>query len=178
MSVKRFVPRWFAVMILASLAVVGYGLTHPHSRPEPTTEPIVAGPNDLVDAMWLDRAPETSLDPWKAYIFTPENFGLSIDAKSSYKLVLELFEFKADSKKIGFHFPHDSRRINGVGYKVEKLKKPTKHFDTQLTIDSDPQNNNQTSIYYTGPDFRSASHLPELLRQTLESQHLLEYLPE
>lgn len=178
MSVKRIIPRWFAVMILASLAIVGYGISHPQTRPEPVNEPIVAGPNDLLDCMWLDQAPQMADDPWKAYLFTPENFGLNIDAHSSYKLVLELFEFKADSKAITYKFPHPPARKGKTTYKIERLKKPTKYFDTQLTIDNDPQNEGKTSIYFTGPDFRSASQLPEALRQTLESQHLLEYLPE
>ena len=178
MSVKRFIPRWFAVMILASMAIVGYGVNHPQTRPETVSEPIVAGPNDLIDTMWLDKAPQMAEDPWKAYIFTPENFGLNIDAKSSYKLVLELFEFKADSKTITYHFPHPPSRRGKAAYKIEKLKKPTKQFDTQLTIENDPQNGGQTSVYFTGPDFRSASQLPEVVRESLERQHLLEYLPE
>jgi len=175
MSVKRLVPRWFAVMILASMAIIGYGVTQPNTTPD--RDPVVSHPRELVDVLWLDREPGMTTDPWKAYIFTPENIGINIDAASSYKLTLEFFEFKADAKKIGFRFPHDSRSPSS-GYKVEKMKKPTKYFDTQLTIDADPQNGGTQKVYYTGPDFRSASRLPQALLESLERQGLLEYLPE
>ena len=175
MSVKRLVPRWFAVMILASLAIIGYGVSQPNETQ--TREPGVAHPRELVDVVWLDRDPGMTTDPWKAYIFTPENIGIAIDAASSYKLTLEFFEFKADAKKIGFRFPHDNRNPS-AGYKIEKMKKPTKYFDTTLTIESDPQNGGQQTVYYTGRDFRSASRMAQVLLETLERQHLMEFLPE
>lgn len=176
MSVKRLVPRWFAVMILASLAIIGYGVTQP-STTTGKSDPVVTHPRELVDVLWLDREPGMTTDPWKAYIFTPENIGISIDAASSYKLTLEFFEFKADAKKIAFRFPHDNRAPSSP-YKVEKMKKPSKYFDTTLTLEADPQNGGAQKVFYTGPDFRSASRLPHSVLETLEKQHLLEYLPE
>lgn len=174
MSVKRLVPRWFAVMILASLAIIGYGVTQPTTT---SSDPGVSHPRELVDVLWLDREPGMTTDPWKAYIFTPENIGIHIDAASSYKLTLEFFEFKADAKKISFSFPHDNRKPSSA-YKIEKMKKPNKYFDTQLTLEADPQNGGTQKIYYTGPDFRSASSLPHSVLESLERQGLLEYLPE
>lgn len=159
----KLIPRWFACMVLASMAVVTYGTLS--LKPAEEAAPLN---RELYDALWIDRYPEMAHDKWKAYLFTADNVGLSIDAASAFKLTLEVFEFKADKKSITYHFPHDSRRAR-CNYSIEKLKKPTSHFDTQLTVENDPQNGGQTKVYFTGPEFRSAETLPPHLRQAVEA---------
>lgn len=159
----KLIPRWFAVMIAISLAVVAYGTLQIGPTEQATPQQ-----SQLYDVLWLDKYPEVSHDSWKAYVYSSDNVGISIDAASSFKLTLELFEFKADSKQLRFHFPHDGRKAN-CSYKIEKLKKPTRHFDTKLTVEKDPQNDGQTKEYFTGPEFRSFEALPEHFRSTLKA---------
>ena len=168
----RFIPRWFAAMILASLAIVIYGLNQPQQH---TSEPGTQT-KELYDVLWLDQYPEMQHDKWKAYLFTSDNVGLNIDAASAFKLTLEIFEFKAQNGKLSYHFPHDGRRAT-CGFRIEKMKKPTRHFDTQLILDADPQSGSQPKTYFTGPEFRSAATLPEHIRQGLENYNLIKYLP-
>ncbi|MBI3928329.1 MAG: hypothetical protein HY319_22485 [Armatimonadetes bacterium] len=170
-NIAQLFPRWFAVMIAISVAVIAYGTL----QVEPADEAPAPLQHELFDVLWLDKYPEMSHEKWKAYFFSSDNVGISIDAQSAFKLTLELFEFKAESKKIRFHFPHDGRKAQ-CGYTIEKLKKPTRHFDTKLIVENDPQNAGQTKEYFTGPEFRSAATLPENLRQTLEAHEVLSRL--
>ncbi len=162
---SKLLPRWFAALLAFSVAVVIYGTMemswHQNSQPR-------INPAKLYDTIWLDKYPEMSHEPWKAYIFTSDNVGIHIDAASSFKLTLELFEFKADNSKLRFHFPHDGRRAHS-SYRIEKLKKPTRHFDTKLVIEQDPQNGGQLKEYYTGPEFRSKQNLPEPFKSYLKA---------
>lgn len=170
MTQKNLIPAWFKALIVASLLIVGYGLTHPSSDVSPKMS---AAANNLNDVLWIDKYPQVQHDTWKAYTFTSDNIGINIDAHSAFKLTLEIFEFKADKSKITLHFPHDGLRASCT-YKIEKLKKPTKHFDTQLTIDNDPKAGGQTHIYYTGPDFRSLQTMPTEIREAIESNSVIQ----
>lgn len=178
MTHKSLVPNWFKGLIVTSMIVTGYGLTHPAVQtpaPAPVAESAVAAPmaSDLYDILWIDKYPTDPTDTWKAYLYTSDNIGLSVDAFSAFKLTLEVFEFKADKTRIGFHFPHDKRRAQ-CAYKIEKMKKPNKHFDTQLTVENDPQFNGVTHVYYTGPEFRSIDTMPEEIRASLESNQVIQ----
>lgn len=170
-QVRRLVPGWFATMIVASAAICMYGLSQPQLPDEQPQAPAVAvedqAAKDIYDVLWLDKYPETSTDQFKAYSFTSDNVGLTMDFHSAYKLTLELFEFKASNTEIQYNFPHSGTRAK-VPYKVEKLKKPTKYFDTQLTIDNDPANGGKTKVYFTGPSFRSLHNLPSPIQEQME----------
>ena len=169
MTQKSLIPAWFKALIVVSLLIVGFGLTHPSRN---TSEKVGPMANDLLDVLWMDKYPEMQHDTWKAYLFTSDNVGVNIDAHSAFKLTLEIFEFKGDKAKLTFHFPHDGRRAASA-YKIEKLKKPTKHFDTQLTVESDPQAGGQAHIYYTGPEFRSLQTMPTEIREALEGNQIV-----
>ena len=176
-KVRRLVPGWFATMIVASAAVCMYGLSQPQLPADqaPTALVETQAAKDLYDVLWLDKYPEMQSDTFKAYSFTSDNVGITMDFHSAYKLTLELFEFKANNTNISYHFPHSGTKAN-VTYKVEKLKKPTKRFDTQLTIDNDPANGGKTSVYFTGPDFRSLHDLPSPIQEQIERSGALEQL--
>lgn len=169
-GLSRYLPRWFAVMVVASCLVVGYGVSQLTCQTQ--VQPLN---RELYDVIWIDKYPEMTNDTWNAYMFTADNVGLSIDAHSAYKITLEVFEFKATKDKLKFHFPHDSRRSDSK-YSIERLKKPTKHFDTKLTVTADPQQGGQSYEYFTGPDFRSADQLPQLVKEAAEPSGFLKYL--
>lgn len=169
-GLSRYLPRWFAVMVAASLMIVSYGFSQLDC--DKKVQPLN---RELYEVIWIDKYPEMTQDKWNAYMFTNDNVGLSIDAHSAYKITLEIFEFKASKDKLRFHFPHDSRRGNSK-FTIEKLKKPTKHFDTKLTLGTDPQQNGETRVYFTGPDFRSASSLPNPVQEALEPTGFLKHL--
>jgi len=172
---RPLVPRWFAVMLAASVAIVLLGITRPETdhqaAPEPQLAPAAAG--DLAECVWLDRLPEDPYEPFQVYYFTEEGGRVGINAKadSAFRILLEIFEFidLADQGRLQFYFPHDRRKPAST-YTIEKMKKPTAYFDTQLTLESDPQNGGKKKVYFTGPEFRAdndGSALPEHLRQAL-----------
>ncbi len=165
-------------MIVGSAAICLYGLSQP--KVTQTSTPATAAvetqnSRELLDVLWLDRYPEMASDTFKAYSFTSDNVGIAMDFHSAYKLTLELFEFKASSSHLTFHFPHDSRKAK-VSYKIEKLKKPTKHFDISLTVENDPANQGKTTTYYSGPNFRSLHELPSPIAEQIERSGALEQL--
>jgi hypothetical protein len=176
-QVRRFVPGWFAAMIVGSAAICLVGISRPPvSNPTaPSSQVEVQNNKELYDVLWLDRYPEMASDTFHAYSFTSDNIGLTMDFHSAYKLTLELFEFKANNSQITFHFPHDARRAK-VNYKIEKLKKPTRHFDVSLTVENDPFNSGATKTYYSGPNFRSLQTLPSPIREQLERSGALRQL--
>ena len=179
-QVRKLVPGWFATMIVASAAVCLVGLSRPEisggaQAPAAVDTVDALAAKDLYDVLWLDKYPEMASDKFKAYSFTSDNVGITMDFHSAYKLTLELFEFKATNTNISYHFPHSGTKAN-VTYKVEKLKKPTKRFDTQLTVDNDPANGGKTSIYFTGPDFRSLHDLPSPIQEQIERSGALQQL--
>lgn len=162
---RPLIPSWFLAMIVASLLISVVG-TFREIGPGQQSE--IAN-KDLYDVIWIDSYPEVSSDTWNGYLFSSDNVGISVQAASAYKLTLEVFEFKASGASLGFHFPHDSRRVSS-NYSIEKLKKPTKHFDTQLTLTADPQKGGKNSVYFTGPEFRSLASCPESVREALEAR--------
>ena len=83
-------------------------------------------------------------------------------AASAYKRTLEIFELKLDGSTMSFHFPHDGRRSTCT-FTIEKLKKPTRQFDTQLTLSADPQKGGKSSVYFTGPELRSVGNVQAAL---------------
>lgn len=176
-KVRTLVPGWFATMIVASAAVCMYGLTRPQLPADqaPTAVVETQAAKDIYDQLWLDKYPEMQSDTFRAYNFTSDNIGIAFDFHSAFKVTLELFEFKASNTQIQYHFPHDGRKAK-VNYKVEKLKKPTKHFDVSLTIENDPANNGQTTVYYSGPNFRSLHDLPGPIQERIERSGALQQL--
>ena len=175
-QVRRLVPGWFAAMMAASAAICVIGLSQPQ-LPVDQTAPVAAvdtqAAKDLYDVVWVDKYPEMASDKFRGYTFSSDNIGVALDFHSAYKVTLEVFEFKASNTNITYHFPHSGTRAN-VAYKVEKLKKPTKHFDTQLTIDNDPANGGKTSVYFTGPNLRSMHDLPSPIQEQIERSGILE----
>lgn len=161
---RPLIPSWFLAMIVASLLVTVVGTFREigPSAPQPQNK-------DLYDVFWLDNYPEVSSDTWNGYLYTSDNVGINVQAASAYKLTLEVFEFKISGGSLGFHFPHDSRRSTS-NFTIEKLKKPTKHFDTQLTLATDPQKGGKNGVYFTGPEFRSLATMPSVVRQALQAQ--------
>ncbi|MCE7875277.1 hypothetical protein DYH09_33610 [bacterium CPR1] len=158
---RPLIPSWFAAMIMASLILTVFG-TIRQVGPGHETQ----NPRELLDVLWIDSYPEVTSDTWNAYIFSSDNVGISIQAASAYKLTLELFEFKPSNTALSFHFPHDARRSTS-NYAIEKMKKPTKHFDTQLSLSADPQKQGKSSVYFTGPEFRSLDTMPAPVREAL-----------
>jgi hypothetical protein len=176
-GISRLVPRWLAVLLVAAwgliLACAVGGPPGPRAADVGTQSEVAAG-IPLNEVLWIDRVPEKEKDAFKAYLFTDDNVGISIDGLSVFKLVIEIFEFKADKTKLSFHFPHDRRRAS-CPYTLEKLKKPTKYFDVQLTITNDPQNGGVTHDYFSGPDFRQGGQMPTLVRQGLDASGAAQY---
>lgn len=156
-SFFRYTPNWFKAMLVCSLAVVVYGVGHLES------EKVEVAPqaDALLDTLWLDRVPEMMHDSWKGYLFTSDNVGLNIQAASSFKITLEVFEFQLKKGNLKWHFPHDGSKSQ-TKFTIEKLKKPTKHFDRQLTIENDPRNEGKTTIYFTGPEFANGATIDRM----------------
>ncbi|MEW6281526.1 MAG: hypothetical protein AB1758_23150 [Candidatus Eremiobacterota bacterium] len=170
---RPLLPAWFAAMIVASLLITVAGTLRSIQPASPDEAVSGAAPADLLDVIWIDSYPEVTSDTWNAYLYSSDNVGIFIHAHSAYKLTLELFEFKAGDSAISFHFPHDGRRGKS-NFSIEKMKKPTKHFDTQLTLAADPQNQGKNTVYFTGPEFRSLSTLPAPVRQALLNGPVME----
>lgn len=153
----QYIPNWFKGMVITSLVVVCYGIGNLNTESAAPTPQS----SELLETLWLDSVPEMMHDSWKGYLFTTDNVGLSIDAASSFRITLEIFEFQLKKNTIRWHFPHDGSKVN-TKYTIEKLKKPTKHFDRQLTVENDPKNDGKTSVYFTGPDFANGATIERL----------------
>ncbi|MGI5843893.1 MAG: hypothetical protein ACOX9B_06950 [Candidatus Xenobium sp.] len=175
MNSRPLVPRWFAVMLAASVAIVLLGITRPETHRQAVPEPQLASAaaDGLAECVWLDRLPEDPYEPFQLYYFTEEGgrVGLNAKADSAFRILLEVFEFidLPDQGRLQFYFPHDRSKPAST-YTIEKLKKPTAYFDTKLTLDNDPRNGGKKKVYFTGPEFRADSDgrtLPEHLRQVL-----------
>jgi hypothetical protein len=180
-NVLTYMPTWFRVMVVASVAVITYGIGNLGETCPSNAGPQAAESNEvdiaaheIHDSLWLDRVPEMMHDSWNGYIFTPDNVGLAIQADSAFKLTLEIFEFQLRKGNIRWHFPHDGKKAD-TKFTIEKLKKPTKHFDRQLTIENDPKNGGQTKVYFTGPEFANAETIESLAPGA--SARLSGYLP-
>lgn len=156
-NVYKYVPNWFKAMLVASMAVVVYGM----GNLETESADITPQKSEILETLWLDRVPEMMHDNWKGYLFTADNVGLNITAESAFKITLEIFEFQLKKNTIRWHFPHDGSK-SSTKYTIEKLKKPTKHFDRQLTIENDPKNGGQKTVYFTGPEFANGANIERL----------------
>ena len=166
-SFFQYIPTWFKVMLVASVAVVGYGM----GQLESEAVEVTPQKSELFETLWLDRVPEMMHDSWNGYLFTTDNVGLNIQAASSFKITIEIFEFQLKKNTLKWHFPHDGSKTK-TKISIEKLKKPTKHFDKQLTIENDPKNGGKDKVYFTGPDFANGATIDRLApgaRQQLEA---------
>lgn len=159
----QYVPSWFKVMLVCSVAVVTYGLGNLKSE----NVEVTPMKGEILETLWIDRLPEMMHDSWQGYLFTSDNVGLNIQAASSFKITLEIFEFQIRKNTVRWHFPHDGSKTKTT-FKVEKLKKPTKHFDRQLTIENDPKNGGETKVYFTGPEFANGANIEKLAPGALE----------
>lgn len=174
----NYLPNWFKLLVVSSLAIVTYGIGHLGdssdlgAMPANDAQPMA---HEIQETLWLDRVPEMMHDSWQGYIFTTDNVGLSVQAESSFKLTLEIFEFQLRKDSIRWHFPHDGKKAE-TKYSIERLKKPTKHFDRQLTIQNDPKNGGETKVYFTGPEFASGAGGMERLLPSASST-LSNYTP-
>lgn len=158
----RYIPPWFAVLLVLSVAVVTVGLQQSGE----------IGPQQrLVDVIWVDHIPEDPSESFKACYFGVDNYGVMLDAPTCYKLVFEIFEFKQSAKKLNYTLPH-SGKSHASAYVIEKLEAPTEHFDTRLIIKKDPNNGYKQGVYYTGPELRSHETLPTTLKSALEHRRL------
>lgn len=170
-----YIPTWFRVLLVASVAVTVYGignLSEIACPGESTTACKDVAPlaHELNDTLWLDKYPEMMHDKWSGYIFSSDNVGLNIHAESAFKLTLEIFEFQIRKSNLRWHFPHDGKKAD-TKFTIERLKKPTKHFDRQLTIENDPKNGGATKVYFTGPEFGNAETIEKLAPGALTRLH-------
>lgn len=160
----RYIPTWFRVMLVASVALVGYGLSHLEDAPTAEVSPMAGS---ITDTLWVDKLPEVMHDSWKGYLFTSDNVGLNVHADSAFRMTLELFEFQARKGQLRWHFPHDGLKAK-TKFTIEKLKKPTEHFDRKLTLHNDPRNNGETTEYFTGPDLANVDTIERLAPGALD----------
>lgn len=163
-----YLPGWFRLLAITSLAIVTYGLSTATEKETASSPDLSPQASELLETLWLDRVPEMMHDSWQGYLFTPDNVGLSIKAESAFKLTLEIFEFQLRKNTIRWHFPHDGTKTQ-TQYTIEKLKKPTKHFDRQLTIENDPKNDGKTKVYFTGPEFANSETIERLAPGALQA---------
>ena len=101
----------------------------------------------------MDRRPAHPKEAYQACFFGSEGWGYTLDAASSYKMVVEIFQFGEDARTINYLFHHDNRKPS-TAYRLERLNPPTHDFDTRLTLFQDPNNQGRKSTYYTGPNLR------------------------
>lgn len=155
MSKRSLAPRWFMAMVAASAALVIYGTTQerlaptPPSAPAPTSQIV-----PLHDQLWLDSIPENSWDSFQMYVFLKKGHkvGLHVQAHSTFKQTLEVFEYKDKAGgDLFFYFPHDQRKAQ-TKYSIIPLREPQGPFTCKLRLEQDPQNGGQPHIFYSGPE--------------------------
>ena len=158
---RNLVPRWFAALAAVSLTVVSYGAWQSFNAPsevkESAAETVQAAEETLdqkitlQDYFWLDNVPEDAYTPFNAYVFS-DGMGVSVQFASSFKMLVELFEYRADNTAIKFNFMHDGRTAKS-DYSITAYTNPKYPFlKAQLTLKNDPQAKGSTHVYYTGPD--------------------------
>ena len=108
MNPRPLVPRWFAVMLAASLAIILLGLFQPRAAeaPAPEENATLTAAAPLAECMWLDRLPEDPYEPFQVYYFTEEGgrIGLNAKADSAFR-VLRVFGMDSDQGRIQFLSP-------------------------------------------------------------------------
>ena len=179
---RSLMPKWFAAMTAASVAVVAYGTWQSFTAADNSdlgqdqtaaVEEINAPAKDITlkDYFWIDAVPDNAYTPFNAYVFT-DGIGINSQFASSFKVLLEIFEFRNTKDKVNFEFPHDNRSAKS-SYTITAYKNPKYPFLTaQLTLASDPQANGKEKAYYTGPDLHLDSQgctLPASLQDALIS---------
>ncbi|MDO5296265.1 MAG: hypothetical protein Q4F00_06450 [bacterium] len=177
---RSLMPKWFAAMTAASVAVVAYGtwqsftaqdnLQTEELKPAATQE--ISAPAKeitLKDYFWIDAVPDNAYTPFNAYVFT-DGIGINSQFASSFKVLLEIFEYRHTKDKVSFEFPHDNRSAKS-SYTITAYKNPKYPFLTaQLTLAGDPQNGGKEKAYFTGPDLHLESQgyaLPAPLQNAL-----------
>jgi hypothetical protein len=161
-NLTRYIPGWFAALIALSILITLVGIDRDHHlQPQ----------QRLVDLIWLDHLPEHPSEPFKAYYFGVDDYGVMLEAQSAYKLIFEIFEFQQSEKNLNYNLLHRNKS-HTTDYIIEKMDQPTDHFDTKLIIRKDPNNRHRKSVYFTGPEFRSHDTLPAVLKTALERKRL------
>ncbi len=163
MNKRRLMPTWFAAMATFSLGVIACGtwqLCTEKTCVTPVTTCEVQAQEETAETkvtlenyFWIDAIPRDAYTPFNAYLFA-DNIGINNKFESSFKVLMEIFEYRADKKQIGFRFPHDNRKAS-TSYSIVEYKNPKYPFLTaELILDKDPQSNGATTSYYTGPDLK------------------------
>ncbi len=155
----KFIPTWFRYLILSCLTVIIAGLIYGPRQSHHINN------NLLYDRLWIDSMPEMSHDEFRAYMFTADNIGINFHGHSAFKLMLEVFEFRAKSDTINFHFPHDGLKEK-ASFAISPLDNPTEHFDTKLELSIDPKTG-EKKAYFTGPELGSLEEMAPALRLQL-----------
>ena len=178
---RSLMPKWFAAMAAVSAAVVAYGtwqsLTADSSIEPETVKPEavqeVKAPKDITlhNYFWIDAVPDNAYTPFNAYVFT-DGIGINSQFASSFKVLIEIFEYRSTKDKVNFEFPHDNRSAKS-SYTITDYKNPKYPFLTaQLTLAADPQAKGKEKAYFTGPDLHLDSqgyNLPASLQNALIS---------
>ncbi len=163
MNKRRLMPTWFAAMATFSLGVIACGTWQPCTEQTcvtPATTCEVQAQDEMAETnvtlenyFWIDAIPRDAYTPFNAYLFT-DNIGLNNKFASSFKVLMEIFEYRADKKQVAFRFPHDNRKAS-TSYSIVEYKNPKYPFLTaELILDKDPQSNGAKASYYTGPDLK------------------------
>ena len=78
--------------------------------------------------------------------------GLHVQAHSTFKQTLEVFEYKDKAGgDLFFYFPHDQRKAQ-TKYSIIPLREPQGPFTCKLRLEQDPQNGGRPHIFYSGPE--------------------------
>ncbi|MBQ7569102.1 hypothetical protein IJT17_09930 [bacterium] len=181
---RSLMPKWFAAMTAASVAIVAYGtwqsLTAEGTDKIENTAAETAAVQEinapakevtLKDYIWIDSIPEDAYTPFNAYIFS-DGIGINNQFASSFKVLIEIFEYSSTKDSVSFSFPHDNRSAKSK-YTITNYSNPKYPFLTaELTMASDPQAKGKKKSYYTGPDLHIESNgysLPDSLRNATAS---------
>lgn len=184
MERRSFAPAWFMGMAAASAGLLIYGVCTNQICTDSSSNAINGRTETNISAkttvglhnqLWIDKVPESGWDSYNIYIFIKkgQKLGLQITAESSFKQILEIFEYKDKTAgELQFHFPHDGTRAVS-SYVLEDLPTPDGPFTTKLILNNDPKNDNKTSVYYSGPEFSTEnyqnSQLPEKVKLLVKS---------
>ena len=179
---RSLMPKWFAAMAAVSAAVVAYGtwqsltagsIVEPETVQPEAVQELKAPAKDITlkNYFWIDAVPDNAYTPFNSYVFT-DGIGINSQFASSFKVLLEIFEYRSTKDKVNFEFPHDNRSAKS-SYTITDYKNPKYPFLTaQLTLTGDPQAKGKEKAYFTGPDLHLDSqgyNLPAPLQNALIS---------
>jgi len=77
----QYVPSWFKVMLVCSVAVVTYGMGNLKSE----NVEVTPMKGEILETLWIDRLPEMMHDSWQGYLFTSDNVEASLDNIASIR---------------------------------------------------------------------------------------------